>query len=170
MHQRYIPHGYHPIQVGAISVAKQRKLHKTGKLSLTAHELSGNTHTLYLHPENYKKANLAKNKHTGVNLHMTHPEMAHTVLHGGSIFSSIADFFKNNGTKILDSVAAVGKVVAPEFTPLIDAGRDLARTVTGKGFKTKDELYQQRLANLAKARAAKQKKSSKGGSFLAAGY
>ena len=168
MVRQYIPHGYHPIQIGDISAAKQKKLHKTGKLSLTAAELSGNTHTLWLHPENHKKARMAKNKGTGTNLSMTANEIAHNVMHGGSIFSSIADFFRNNGTKILDSVAAVGKVVAPELSPLIDAGRDVARTITGKG--TKDALRAQRLANLAKARAAKQKKSAKGGSFAAAGY
>ncbi len=163
----HLHHGYHPIQVGEISHAKQKRMLKTGKLSLTAHELAGNTHTLYLHPESHKKAHAAKHKRKGVSLHMTHHEMHHNVLHGGSIFNKIADFFKNNGTKILDSAAAVGKVIAPEFTPFIDAGRDLARTITGKGMRPAKGSAEAK-ARMAHVRA--QKKHAHGGSFIPSGY
>ncbi len=162
-------HSYHTISVGHIPHHKVMKMLKTGTLNLTADDLAGNHHQLHLHPESHAKAHRAKQARRGVRLHMTHHEIKHNALHGSGIFDSIKNFFDENGTKILDSVAAVGKVIAPEFAPAIDVGRKLARNITGKGVpKSKEEIHKQRLANLAKARAALH--HAKGGSFAAAGY
>jgi len=158
-------HTYRAITVGNFPAAKLRKLAQTGDLNLSASEVAGSTHTLYLHPESYAKIQKAKKTGKGVRLKMTKAEIEHNIMHGGGFWDSIKKFFATNGTKILDSIAAVGKVVAPEFTPAINAGREIARKVTGAG------VHEQRLANLAKARAAKQKKNAaKGGSFLRAGH
>lgn len=162
-----VHHGYYPIQVGEISHAKQKRVLKTGKLHLTAHELSGSTHTLHLHPESHKKAHLAKSKGKGVHLHITHHEMHHNVHHGGSIFSKIGDFFRNNGTKILDTIAAVAPVLVPELTPFVGPARDLARTITGKGTRMVKGSAEAK-AHMAHIRS--QKKHSKGGSFISSGY
>ena len=167
-------HTYHTITVGDIPHHKQMKLLKTGILNLTEHELAGSKHTLHLHPESHAKAHKAKHSHKGVRIKMTTHEIHHNALHGHGIFSSIKDFLSKHGTAILDSAAAVGKVIAPEAAPFIDASRELARHVTGKGIhkKSSEAVHEQRLANLAKARAAKKHKKShaKGGSFLQAGY
>ncbi len=169
-HAHHPTHTYHPISVGHIPHHKVMKLLKTGTLNLTADELAGNHHQLHLHPETHAKVLRAKHAKKGCRIPMTSHEMHHNAMHGSGIFDSIKSFWNDNGSKILDSVAAVGKVIAPEFAPAIDVGRKLAKNITGKGMhKSKEEIHKQRLANLAKARAAK-KHHAHGGSFAAAGY
>jgi len=182
--EHHLPH----IMVGHVPLPKLKKALKTGKLHLTEHEIGGGTHKLHLHPESHKKALAAKHKHRGVHLHITKHEIEHGLRHGGSLWDSIKSglssagkWLSDNGTKILDSAAAVGKVIAPELTPFIDVGRDVARTVTGKGIsmpimsgsgkKSSHELKEFRIELLKKARAAKKHHSKlAGGSFLPAGY
>jgi hypothetical protein len=168
-HLRHPKHTYHAIHVGHIPHHKVMKMLKTGTLNLTADELAGNQHQLHLHPETHAKAHRAKRARKGVRIHMTSHEIHHNAMHGSGLFDSIKSFWNDNGSKILDSVAAVGKVIAPEFAPAIDVGRKLAKNITGKGVhKSPEEVHKQRLANLAKARAAR--KHVHGGSFAAAGY
>jgi len=172
-------HGYLSIKVGHIPAHKLKKIHKTGKLSLTKEELAGDQHILWLHPESHKRAHLAKHKHKGINLHMSHHELHHNITHGGSLWDtiksgakSIGNFLSNHATDILNGLEGAATAIAPEFAGPIHLARQVAGVVTGKGIKhkhTKEQLHTLRLHNLAKAREAKHHKKH-GGSFLQAGY
>lgn len=170
-------HGYHHLKIGHLPSSKLKKLMKTHKLSLTAEELSGNTHNLWLHPESHKHAHNAKMKGKGVHLHMSHHELHHNIEHGGSLWDSIkngakvvGNFLSNHGTDILNGIEGAANAIFPEAAPYTSAARQVARAVTGKGIKhTKEELKQLRIHNLIKAREAKKNKHLHGGSFLQAG-
>ena len=180
--------GYHSIEVGHIPAHKIKKILKNGgKLHLSAEELSGHHHNLYLHPETHKKVHNAKHKHKGVHIIFSQHELMHNMAHGGSLWDSIkngaksvGNFLSNHGTDILNGIEGAVNAVAPELAPYTSVARQVARAVTGKGVKkNKEELHEQRLANLVKAREAKHLKKKHGGkhahiehgaSFLQAGY
>ncbi|RHY12322.1 hypothetical protein DYB25_001081 [Aphanomyces astaci] len=127
---------YHIVKVGDISKAKLKKLAKNrgGALSLTANELKG-TNDLLLHPANAKKVLSAQKANRGTRLDISEGEIQHDVdeLQGGSFFSGLWDFVKNNGTSLLDIAANVAKPFVGE--EVANAGRSLARSITGKGLK-----------------------------------
>ncbi|KAG3105533.1 hypothetical protein PI124_g4893 [Phytophthora idaei] len=70
---------------------KLRKAVKTGKLSLTAAELSGTGAKLHIHPESHEKALKAKKAGRGVRLHITKHEIkkGYKRAQGGSIWSKV---------------------------------------------------------------------------------
>lgn len=124
---------YEVVQVGHVSDKKLKKALKTGVLTLTASELKPNDFKLLLHPENAKKVRAAQKANRGVRLNVTHGEAEHDVLAGGSFWKSAWNFIRNNATPLLDIV----KNVATPFVgdAVATAGRDLARSMTGKGIK-----------------------------------
>jgi hypothetical protein len=178
------PSGYHSIEIGEIPATKIKKILKNGgRLHLTADELHGHGQTLYLHPETYKKAKMAKSKNKGLHLSFAGPELRHNIEKGGSIWDSIKSgaksvgkFLNDNKTTILDGLAgAASAVLGPQSAPYVNTAREVARAVTGgKVKRTKEELHSMRIKNLEKARSARKGKTmhinNAGGSFLQAGY
>ncbi len=172
------------VHVGHIPKHKLAKAHKTGKLSLTAHELAGTTHTLHVHPEVHEKLMKAKHARKGARFHHTHHEMLGDLhfMQGGSIWSSIRHFFTKNWDVIKPVVSRVADIAVPaaatyfghpEFAAPVRAG---VKKITGVGMSKHHERHGHRpakgsaeaKARMAKVRAAKHK-GSHGGSFLPAG-
>ncbi|KAF0704291.1 hypothetical protein AaE_015022 [Aphanomyces astaci] len=127
--------GYHRVKVGKISDAKLKKALKGGSLSLTAAELRPNDFDLLLHPANAKKVLAAQKANKGTRIDITHGEAEHnnSELQGGSIFSGIWNFLKNNATPLLDIVKNVATPFVGE--DVANAGRSLVQSLTGKGIK-----------------------------------
>lgn len=169
---------YDSINVGHIPVHKLRKAAKTGHLHLTKEELGGSTHKIFVHPMSHKHLMKHKGK-SGTKIIFSHDELHHNLHHGGSIFSTIGDFLKKNGTNILNGIeGAANAILGPEAVPFTSAARSIAKSITGKAVHPKKHqhhntehvkmsVHESRLHNLAKAREAKKHKhNARGGSFL----
>lgn len=173
---------YEIVKVKTPSESKMKKLAKTGKIAFTADELQGNCCSMFMHPMNAKLIKKAQKARKGVNaITMTGGEISYNMLNGGGIWDILkkvgSTIYKaatsDTGKKILGQVgstlldvgvpALVSKIGLPdEASPV---ARDLVKNVTGYGLK------EQRLANLAKARASKKAGSgsfrmNSGGSFM----
>lgn len=178
--------GYEAVKVGDIPQSKLEKVFKTGKLTLSANELKGNRHLL-MHPANARKIKLAQSKGKGVSgLSISGGEIEHDLnyhqhmggnLHGGSLWSWIKNkafpWLKKNVWPALkpvlsglaDSAVPALATAFPEIAPALPVLRSGLTKLTGVGVKG-STLGDRRIANLAKARLAKQAKKSTGGSFL----
>lgn len=183
--------GYEKVNIGDIPQKKLEKAIKTGKLTLSASDLKGDR-VMLLHPGNAKLIKAAKAKSKGISgMGLTAPEiMADMDWHdsmggsmsGGSVWSwlrgatkSAGKFFKNNWDVIKPIASRLADAAVPAIATylgnpaLSGVARSSLKELTGVGINDK------RLANLAKARAAKaSKKSGKsrtidvmdGGSFM----
>ena len=177
--------GYEKVKVGDIPQKKLEKAIKTGKLTLSASDLKGNRHLL-LHPSNAKLIKQAQAKNKGLtgmpisggeimNDLEWHDSMGGS-LHGGSLWSwlrgaakSVGKFFKDNWQHIKPVLTPIADTAIPAIAgyfgqpALAGPVRSAVKSITGVGVGSKEK----RLANLAKARQAKQdKKKNTGGSFL----
>ena len=167
---------YVSVRIKTPSEAKLRKLAKTGKISFTNAELMGDQ-LMFMHPMNAKLIRKAQKAKKGLNsMLMTGGEINYNMMNGGGIW----DILKKVGSTIYKAVTSdTGKkILSQAGSTLLDAGvpalvnaiglpegaspvaRDLVKNVTGYGLK------EQRLANLAKARAVK---AGKSGSFRMSG-
>ena len=184
--------GYEKVTIGDIPQKKLEKAIKTGKLTLSASDLKGDRVMLF-HPANAKLIKAAKAKSRGITgMGLTAPEILSDMewhnsmggsMNGGSVWSwlksaakSAGKFFKNNwdtikpiATQVVDGLMPSAASSAGPYAPGVILGRQALKSLTGVGINDK------RLANLAKARAAKaEKKSGKsrvvdvmdGGSFM----
>ncbi|RHY21333.1 hypothetical protein DYB25_006426 [Aphanomyces astaci] len=153
--------GYHRVKVGKISDAKLKKALKGGSLSLTPAELRPNDFDLLLHPANAKKVLAAQKANKGTRIDITHGEAEHnnSELQGGSIFSGIWNFLKNNATPLLDIVKNVATPFVGE--DVANAGRSLVQSMTGKGFPKGSQAAKDHMAKLRAMRKTK----TVGGSF-----
>ncbi len=183
--------GYEKVSVGDIPMKKLEKAIKTGKLTLSASDLKGGR-VMLLHPANAKLVKAAKAKGKGITgMGLSAPEILTDMewhdsmggsMNGGSVWSwlkgaakSVGKFFKDNWDVIKPVVSRVADAAVPAIATYLGqpalgvAARSGLKELTGVGIKEK------RLANLAKARAAKaSKKSGKsrvvdvmdGGSFM----
>ena len=179
--------GYESVSVGNIPQKKLEKAIKTGKLSLSADELSGSGRKMLLHPANAKLIKTAQNKNKGVSgMCISGGEIMNDLdwhthmggsMNGGSLWSWLKtagkatyNFAKNNWPLIkpiisqgVDQLLPSAASAAGRYAPGIILARQGLKALTGVGLK------EQRLLNLAKARAAKASKKggcSTGGSFL----
>lgn len=173
--------GYEVVTVGDISRKKLERAIKTGKLSLSAADLKGDRKMLF-HPSSAKLVRAAKTKGKGITgLGLSAPEILSDIewhdsmgggMNGGSLWSwvkgaasSVGKFFKDNWDVIKPVISRVADVGIPALATalgqpeLAGIARGGLKQLTGVGIK------ERRLANLAKARAAKKSKPA-GGSFL----
>lgn len=178
--------GYEKVSVGDIPQKKLEKAIKTGKLTLSASDLIGGR-VMLMHPANAKLIKAAKAKGKGVSgLQLAGPEITNDIewhdsmggsMNGGSVWSwlkkagtNVAKFAKDNwhiikpiATQMVDGLMPSAAAAAGPYAPGVILGRQALKSLTGVGLK------EQRLLNLAKARAAKASKKSgglTGGSFL----
>ena len=178
--------GYEKVTIGDIPQKKLEKAIKTGKLTLSASDLKGDR-VMLVHPANAKLIKAAKAKSRGITgMGLTAPEILSDMewhnsmggsMNGGSVWSwlksaakSAGKFFKNNwdtikpiATQVVDGLMPSAASSAGPYAPGVILGRQALKSLTGVGIK------EQRLLNLAKARAAKASKKSggsTGGSFL----
>ncbi|RHY14584.1 hypothetical protein DYB36_002389 [Aphanomyces astaci] len=147
--------GYHVVKVGKISDAKLKKALKGGVLPLSAAELKPNDYSLLLHPANAKKVLAAQKANKGTRIDITHGEAEHnnSELQGGSIFSGIWNFLKNNATPLLDIVKNVATPFVGE--DVANAGRSLVQSLTGKGFPKGSAEMKAKMAALRAKRKGK---------------
>ena len=178
--------GYEKVSVGDIPQKKLEKAIKTGKLTLSADDLKGNR-VMLMHPANAKLVKAAKSKGKGITgLGLSGPEIMSDMewhdsmggsMNGGSLWSwlknagkSVGKFFKDNWDVIKPIASRVADSAIPALATAFGApelgvlGRTTLKQLTGVGVGS-DSLKNKRLANLAKARAAKAKKAT-GGSFM----
>jgi hypothetical protein len=156
---------YQIVKVGKIPESKLKKALKGGVLSLSAAELKPNDFNLLLHPANAKKVLAAQKANKGTRLDISHGEIEHnnSELQGGSIFGTIWNFLKNNATPLLDIVKNVAAPIVGE--DVANAGRSLARSITGKGLKLAKGSPEMK-AHMAKLRSMKKgSKALHGASF-----
>ena len=167
--------GYEKVSVGDIPQKKLEKAIKTGKLTLSASDLKGDR-VMLLHPANAKLIKAAKAKSKGISgMGLSAPEIMADMewhdsmggsMNGGSVWSwlrgaakSAGKFFKNNWDVIkpiisqgVDQLLPSAAQSAGPYAPAVILGRQALKSLTGVGINDK------RLANLAKARAAKASK------------
>ena len=168
--------GYVPITHGPLSVAKLTRLGRTGKLSLSAKELSGTAHKTLFHPTNAKLIKAAMRKKKGINnLDMSAGELAADMIYhgmagsgmsGGSIWSWLKNkaypWLKQHWDVIKPAISLVADAAIPAITTAFGGTpqsgvlvRQGVKAVTGVGFE------ERRLMALEKARAAKAAKREK---------
>lgn len=167
--------GYEKVSVGDIPQKKLEKAIKTGKLTLSASDLKGDR-VMLLHPANAKLIKAAKTKSRGITgMGLSAPEIMADMewhdsmggsMNGGSIWSwlkkagtNVAKFAKDNwhiikpiATQMVDGLMPSAASSAGPYAPGVILGRQALKSLTGVGINDK------RLANLAKARAAKASK------------
>lgn len=154
--------GYKLVEHGPISKAKLSRVGKTGKLSLSAEELKGKGHKTLFHPSNAKMIMAAKKKGKGCNVSLSGGEIMNDMEYntGGSVWSWIKEkawpWLKTNVLPVAADVAAEYIGAQTGRPDLAATGRQVLKKVTGIG------IAEQRLANLAKARAAKAAKKKNG--------
>lgn len=168
--------GYEACSVSNIPQKKLEKAFKTGKLSLSADELSGSGRKMLFHPANAKLIRSAQAKNKGITgLGLSAGEIMNDLdwhshmggsMNGGSLWSWLKtagkatyNFAKQNWPAIkpiisqgIDQLLPSVAAASGQFAPAVVASRALLQNLTGVGLK------EQRLANLAKARAAKSNK------------
>lgn len=168
--------GYEKVSVGDIPQKKLEKAIKTGKLTLSASDLTGGR-VMLMHPANAKLIKAAKAKGKGVSgLQLAGPEITNDIewhdsmggsMNGGSLWSwlkkagsSVGKFFKDNWDVIKPIASRIADAAIPAAATyfgqpqLAGVARSGLKELTGVGIKEK------RLANLAKARAARASKKS----------
>lgn len=109
---------------------------------ITKSQIGSGTNYLSLHPANVKIVEKAAMKGSGCVLHLAPGELMQTAsdMKGSGFFDSVWSFLKNNATPLLDIVQNVAKPFVGENTA--QAGRDLVRSITGKGVKKTDRKNQ----------------------------
>ncbi len=117
----------------------EKQIHQMVKgqpIRLSHSQIGKGKQVILLHPENHNKLSKAYQSGRGCNLHIADGELAathHSNMDGTGFFDSVWKFLKNNATPLLDIVQNVAKPIVGE--DIANAGRDLARSVTGKGIK-----------------------------------
>ncbi len=169
------------VHVGAIPKSKLSKALKTGKLSLTAAELAGTSHTLHVHPEVAEKLLKAKKNHKGARFYHSMNEIRGDMqnMQGGSLWSWLAGAAKTGYkavkdnwkdiqpllTKGIDQYALpAGMNAAGPYAPAVLLARQGLKALTGVGVKPA-KGSQAAKDKMARVRAMRKK----GGSFLPAG-
>lgn len=178
--------GYEAVNVGNIPESKLEKAIKTGKLSLSAHDLKGGNRVMLLHPSNAKALKMAQRKNKGITgMPLSggeimadmeyHDSMGGSVM-GGSLWSwlkkagkSAYKFAKDNWSILKPIASKIADVAVPALASAVGqpmagvAGREALRSLTGVGMKEK----------MARVRAGKKSgkvnvltASSVGGSFM----
>jgi len=101
----------------------------------TKSQIGSGSHYLSLHPANVKVVEKAALKGSGCVLHLAPGELMTTAhqMKGSGFFDSVWSFLKTNATPLLDVVRNVAEPFVGK--DIADSGRDLVRTITGKGVK-----------------------------------
>ena len=170
-----IKHQYIKVHVGHIPQHKLEKAVKTGKLSLTAGEVGGTTHTLHLHPHAYKEFLKAKQHNRGVRIHHTHHEIKADLHHhtrmgneGGSLWSWIkhkaAPWLKKHWSDIKPFVS-LALDTGSKFYPEVAPARVAIKNLTGVGLKKRGSHLVKGSAEAKEHMARIRAMKHKGGSF-----
>jgi len=142
----YHPHGIH------VSLPQVRKLARGERVRLTHAKLSG-PHKVYLSEPQLKKLHKAHSAGKGAEIHMSHDQIHHHRVHGGSIFDTLKSF---------------GKVIAPKLieigTPIV---KDLAQKGLEKGINLLSDKVRGKLAGTGVRRGRKKKGSGFFDDFIA---
>lgn len=150
---------------------QQRKVVAGKPIQLSAGAIASNKHTIFVHPENYKKIMNAKKKGTGTRLHICKGAIQHDLekMEGGSLWSWIKDkawpWLKKN---VLPAVADVAVPAAATFLgapQLATTARSGLKELTGIGVNGKTTKgSEEAKAKMARLRAMRKGKTT-GGSF-----
>lgn len=121
----YSKHGVH------LSLNQIRKLARGEAVRLKHEHLTG-PHYLYLTQKQLKHLHKAHSDGNGAQLHMSHEQLKHHAVHGGSILDSL----KNFGSKFLDVAGnAAGKIGSKVADKLVDqAAKSIEDYATQKLF------------------------------------
>jgi hypothetical protein len=154
----------------SISASKARKLASLKPTNLTAAELRGSDDKILLHPANYAIVMKAKNR--GCRIQLAEGEIIFDMdqRQGGSVWSFLKDklwpAIKPAVSQALDAaVAPVMGAVGP-YAPVVPAGRQILKSLTGLGVSSKKlgKGTPEMKAHMAKLRSMR-KSGLKAGSF-----
>lgn len=150
---------------------QQRKAVAGKPIQLSAGAIASNKHTIFVHPENYKKIMKAKKNKTGCRLNICKGAIQHDLekMEGGSLWSWIKDkawpWLKKN---VLPAVADVAVPAAATFLgapAAAPAAREAIKGLTGIGVNGKTAKgSEEAKAKMARLRAMRKGKMA-GGSF-----
>ena len=161
---------YTKVHVGKIPQKKLERAVKTGKLSLTAAEVAGNTHTLHLHPTALKEFRKAKLAHKGIHLqHTRHEIKADLKYHGGSggslwswLKNKAAPWLKKHWSSDIKPFVSLALDTGAKAYPEAMPARLAIKSMTGVGIRRGRFI---KGSVEAKAHMAKLRAMKKGGSF-----
>lgn len=138
---------YKSITVSDIPQQKLRRAMRTGVLTLTAGELSGNSKTIHVHPETHSKLQKATRAGKGSRVYLTPHEIDYSSQHVGSLWSWLkgaardtAKFVKDSWSDIkpylsqgLDAAVAPLSQMAGQYAPAVVMGRQALRGLADVG-------------------------------------